>query len=425
MKKSISSILLTLFLVTNIPNVTYAKNKQNKLPVPEARSAVLMDADSGEILYSKNKDKAYPPASTTKILTTLLTLEKGNLDDVITVGKKPPYAEGSSISLRIGEKAKVIDILYGLNLQSGNDCAEALAEYISGTQKKFVKLMNKRAKELGCTDSNFVNPSGLYNKNHIASAKDLALIYRELIKHPEYFEIATTLTHKMSKNNKCKVTRYIWNKNRMVRHGTAFYYKYAVGGKLGYTVQSHHSYVAVAKKGGRTLIVTLVNSKSTFGYYGDAKNLFEYGFKNYSTKELFKKDDKLSDIKIGNSVKLTALAGDNFYYSIKKSSNNTSPNYTLNYDKKSLAGKTINSGDKIGTIVVKDGSNKTIIPLLSGSSYKPPKNPAPGNVVKSHKNVLGFSLGLILLAALVLFYRFRIRRNRRRYNGYTDYSNYR
>lgn len=137
-------------------------------------------------------------------MTALLTLERGNLDDIVTIGRKPPLAEGSKIYILEGEKIKVRDLLYGLLLASANDCAEALAEYLSGSLDNFSKDMNKRAKELGCTNTNFVNPSGLYNDKHRTSARDLAIIMNELVKQPEYSKIATTLSYNILPTNKSK-----------------------------------------------------------------------------------------------------------------------------------------------------------------------------------------------------------------------------
>ncbi|MDP4091269.1 MAG: serine hydrolase, partial [Bacillota bacterium] len=147
MFKRIYIYLSIVILTLSVMNLSV--KAEGGVPVPSADGAVLMNGITGDILYEKNADAAFPPASTTKILTTLITLEKCNLDDIVTVGEKPPYADGSSIALLLGEQASVRDLLYGLNLQSGNDCAEALAEHISGTQEKFAQLMNERARELG------------------------------------------------------------------------------------------------------------------------------------------------------------------------------------------------------------------------------------------------------------------------------------
>ncbi len=180
-----------------------AKDSKPNLKIA-ADGVVLMDSKTGKIIYSKNPDKPYPPASTTKIMTALLTLERGNLDDIVTIGRKPPLAEGSKIYILEGEKIKVRDLLYGLLLASANDCAEALAEYLSGSLDNFSKDMNKRAKELGCINTNFVNPSGLYNDKHRTSARDLAIIMNELVKQPEYSKIATTLSYNIPPTNKSK-----------------------------------------------------------------------------------------------------------------------------------------------------------------------------------------------------------------------------
>jgi D-alanyl-D-alanine carboxypeptidase len=243
---------LIIFLIMILSPLAVNVKASSSVPSVSADSAVLMDAETGEILYSKNMNAAYPPASTTKIMTALLTIEKCKLDDVVTVGKEPPLADGSKIYIFEGEQLKVKDLLYGLLLPSANDCAEALAEHISGSMDKFAVLMNKRAAELGCKNTNFVNPSGLYDENHKTSAYDLALILRELSKHEEFKEVATTLAYKIGVTNKSPVERPLWNENKLIQKYSGYYYPYCIGGKTGYTVQSAHSYVSVAEKDGQS-----------------------------------------------------------------------------------------------------------------------------------------------------------------------------
>ena len=189
MKKLITIFFTSLLILFNIFPAVKA---QSNPPAVSADSVVLMDATTGKVLYEKNKNTAYPPASTTKIMTALLVLEKANLEDVVTVSKNAEMADGSKIYLFQGEEVSVKELLYGLILASANDCAVALAEHISGSTEEFAKLMNERAKSLACKSTNFVNPNGLYDANHKTSAYDLALIMQELTKHEEYKEISTT-----------------------------------------------------------------------------------------------------------------------------------------------------------------------------------------------------------------------------------------
>lgn len=243
-----------------------------------ADSAVLMDGKTGEILYSKNMNTAYPPASTTKIMTALLVLENCKLDDIVTIGKKPPNTEGNNICLIVEEQFTVKDLLYALILESANDCANALAEHISGSVENFALKMNERAKELGCKNSNFVNPNGLYHKYHKSSARDMALIMRELIKYKEFTEIATTMSYSIPATNKTVRERLIPNRNKLLIKNSGVYYEGCIGGKTGYTIQSKHSYVAGAVRGNSELIVALVHDQEK-KFYEDTIKLFNFGFK--------------------------------------------------------------------------------------------------------------------------------------------------
>jgi serine-type D-Ala-D-Ala carboxypeptidase (penicillin-binding protein 5/6) len=242
-----------------------------------ADGAVLMDAKTGSIIYSKNMNTAYPPASTTKIMTALLVLENCKMEDIVTIGKKPPNTEGNNICLIEGEEFTVGDLMHALILESANDCANALAEHISGSVESFAEKMNQRAKELGCRSSNFVNPNGLYHKYHKSSARDLALIMKELVKYPEFKAIATSKSYSIPQTNKTQRERLLPNRNKLLMKNSGVYYEACDGGKTGYTIQSKHSYVASATKDGRQLIVALVHDREK-KFYRDTIKLFNYGF---------------------------------------------------------------------------------------------------------------------------------------------------
>lgn len=369
MFKKLTAYLGSLLLTLNIFCTSTSATTLAKPPAPSADSAVLMNAVTGEILYSKNPDGAYAPASTTKVLTTLLTLENCKLDDIVTVDQKSSQAEGSSIYLLPGEQVTVRDVLFGLNLQSGNDCAEALAVHMAGSVEKFAAMMNTRAKELGCNNSNFVNPSGLYDKNHKTSARDLALILKELTKHPEYFQIASTLTHIIEPNNKSLEKRYIWNKNKLVQPGNKYYYKGAIAGKTGYTTESQHSYVAVAERDGQTLIVTLVHD-STTDYYKDTISLFDYGFKNFKTNNLFNKNDTLTNYALENEVSIPVVASDSFFYCTTADSDSKAT-YNLKLNEETLKNTSIKKGDKIGSAdITLDGKAIGCVDVFSGTDHQ-------------------------------------------------------
>lgn len=372
---------LLMFLISFsiiFSNITYKAYAKEEPPTVSADSVVLMDATTGEILYSKNPDAAYPPASTTKLMTALLTLEKCKLDDVVTVGKNPPLADGSKIYLFEGEQIKVRDLLYGLLLVSGNDCAEALAEHVSGSLDKFVVEMNKRALELGAKNTNFVNPSGLFNDNHKTSAKDLALIMRELSKNPEYTKIATTSFYKIPPTNKSTAERPLWNENKLIQKSSKLYYEGCEGGKTGYTVQSQHSYVSTATRNGQKLVVALVHDKNKT-FFPDAAALFNYGFNNFQLTHLFSKGDLVTTY-TNKDISVPLLAASDFYYIQEKGSNNIVPKCTVNNE--NLTTKFFKAGDvitdaniylnnkTIGTLKLMSGSNHELKQILQSSPFQ-------------------------------------------------------
>ena len=392
----ISSINMTVFADTPAP------------PNVSADSAVLMDGTTGDILYGKNIDSAYPPASTTKIMTALLALENCKLTDVVTISddftnKNHALLDGNNISLQNGEQLTVQDLLYGMLLRSANDAAVALAVHISGSTDEFAKLMNKRAAELGCTTASFKNPNGLYDKDHKVSAKDLALILRELSKNPDYVKIATTTTYTMPATNKTNPIdtvkdRTLNNENKLIYKDRPEYYQGVEGGKTGYTTQSLFSYVACATRNEHRLIVTLVHSPDK-NYFNEAKALFDYGFENYDLKKLYSKGDKVTEYSPSIGVTIPLLAAKDLYYVSKKDSN-TVPK--LNIDKKRLSSMNFKKGTVACTsTLVMDKKSTENLDLISGKSYIPEKLTATVNLSKYSRNILiGAGAAIIVLFLL-------------------------
>jgi D-alanyl-D-alanine carboxypeptidase (penicillin-binding protein 5/6) len=418
MKKLITIIIMTLFLVQNISSAVMAKTTTPGVPSVSADSVVLMDATTGKILYEKNKNTAYPPASTTKIMTVLLVLENGNLDDMVTVSKKAESADGSKIYIFEGEIISVKELLYGLILASANDCAIALAEHISGSTEEFAKLMNEKAKSLGCKNTNFVNPNGLYDVNHKTSAYDLALIMQELTSHAEYKEISTTPSYIMAPTNKSLEKRPLWNGNRLIHRGDSYYYEGCEGGKTGYTVQSKHSYIAVATRNGQKLIVSLIHD-SAKTFFPDSRKLFDYGFNNFELSKFLNKDDAVSNLTLEDGTEIPLVAAKDFY--IVKAKNSTlTPTVSTTPDKLDIS--SFKKGDVISNILITCGEDSYTLPLSSGSDYTK-KSLSRGNLFSeddsnSSKNLSPLLTAIkyiaISLAVFVVFMRVRKLRRRKK-----------
>lgn len=400
MKRFLMAIVVIFVLLNRSNILIYAKEAA---PTVSADSAVLMDATTGTILFSKNMDDAYPPASTTKIMTALLTLENSKLDDIVTVGKNPPYVDGSKIGLFQGEEISVKNLLYGMLLLSGNDCAEALAEHISGTASDFAELMNKRAKELGALDTNFVNPSGLYNENHKTSAKDLALIMQELIKHQEFREISSTFSYKIPPTNKHPEGINLANENKLINKNSMYYYEGADAGKTGYTVQSLHSYVATAVRNGQRLILALVHDKNK-KFFEDSKTLFNYGFNNFELVPLYKKNDVVTTLTDGN-LNIPLLAQEDYYY-VKDKSETEVPKVEVTAN--NLSKRSFSRGDKITEATLKL-NNDTLKSLQLDSGIDHKLQPAFNEKILSNKSVYNILLIIkILLGVFVFFILLRV-----------------
>lgn len=255
-------------------------NVVNTLKQPEiqAQGAVLMDAATGNLLYSKEAETKFYPASITKLMTALLVAEKCSLDDTVTFSKTAvTNLESGAVTLGLveGDKLTVRQSLYGLLLKSANEVANGLAEHTAGSISKFADMMNARAKELGCTNTNFVNPNGLNNSNHYTTPHDMALIARAAFQNGTVSKIASTLSYQIPATQKA-AARTISLGHKMLYPNDARYYQGVIGGKTGYTSLAGNTLVTCAERDGVRLIAVIMKSKST--QYTDTSALLDYGF---------------------------------------------------------------------------------------------------------------------------------------------------
>lgn len=258
---------------------------------------LLMDYETGNVLYEKNGYSKVYPASTTKVLTAILALENLDLNENVTVSKKAINSVpiGSSVmEIKEGEIYSVENLLYGLLLPSGNDAAIVLAEAISGNSDDFANLMNTKAKEIGCLNTHFVNPHGFYDPNHYSTAYDMALILQYAMKYDKFREISETLEWELPQTNKSDKTRILKNTNRLLDKDYSVYYKYAIGGKTGYTIESRGTYIGYAKKDDKLVIVANfdgsqnINGKNA--RFLDSITLSNYAFDNFDKEQILSKD---------------------------------------------------------------------------------------------------------------------------------------
>lgn len=297
-------------------------------------SAILMNADTGVVLYEKNGDKVSYPASTTKVATALYALEKleGRLDEVIaapaeclmTVSQAvklknseqyPSYfqePDGSSMGLKPGETLSFRHLMYGLMLVSGNDAANVLAHHISGSVPKFVEDLNLFLKQKGIKNTSFQNPHGLWDPKHVTTARDLALIAKEGLKNPTFREIVRTVSYDRPETN-LQPTWVMTQSNKLMRRGPHFYPK-AIGIKTGYLSKAGYTLVAAAEHEGRCLIAVLLDSKSLEQRYRDAITLFETAFAEKQVKRtLFNKEYDRFNLQVkGAKTAVNASLKDHF-----------------------------------------------------------------------------------------------------------------
>lgn len=345
-------------------------NAKAEVTPPEinADGCALIDASTGQVLYGKNEEKILEPASTTKVMTAILTLEKCKLDDEVTVQEDYTKVGGTGIGLLKGDVLTVHDLLLGLLLDSANDCANALADHISGNITEFSKLMNAKAKELGALNTNFKNPSGMPDPEHTTTAHDLTLILREAIKNKDYMDISTTPSATLTLKNDSSKTFAVNNKNYMINKNSRYYYQFAICGKNGYTTKANQTYVAAAEKDGHVLIAAFLNALDKDKNFHDMQAVFNYGFDNFSLVHLYKKGDEVSEYKITDNLTIPLLSSKDIDYIVPKGKE-SSVSSEIKIEDKDLSNESFDKGDDIlkGTVYV-NGKEYTTLDLEAGAS---------------------------------------------------------
>lgn len=305
-KLLILTLIISLFMQINIFASEIKKEEIKGITAP---NVMLMDTKTGEILYDNNIDDKIYPASITKLMTAILVVENCDLDEIVTVSENAIISVPKgyvNANLQIGEELTVESLLYVMLIPSANDAANALAEHVAGSIESFSTMMNTRAKELGCKNSNFTNPSGLHEKEHYTTVRDLSLIAREAISNSTIKKIVGTANYTLQNTDKYnKTKRMFTTTNYMKRKSLSKYYcDYCIGGKTGYTDDAKNCVVEFSKKDGieLTAIVMGVNSKVKGEKFLEAKRLFDYAYKNYENKNVAKAKEECETLKISNGT---------------------------------------------------------------------------------------------------------------------------
>jgi D-alanyl-D-alanine carboxypeptidase (penicillin-binding protein 5/6) len=377
-----------------------------KGPKVESKSAVLMDVDSGTVLYSKKPNTKHYPASITKVMTAMVALEHSSLDETVTYSKDAvaqSYGGTSSISRDIGEKMTMEESLYGMMLESANECAWAIAEHVGGTEENFVKMMNEKAKSLGCTNTHFDNPNGLPDEKHWTTALDMAKISRAAYQNPVFAKITGTKTYVIPPTNKHKDSTYLNNHHCMLNyyHTSRYLYDYCVGGKTGYTVAAKSTLVTYAKKDGHTLVCVVMCAK-TPNHWLDTRKLLDWGFDNFKSvkvselSSLSQDTSKLGSTNYGADSSLISVDGSATIMIPKKASES---DVTVSLSKSASSDSSV-----IGLMVFKYGNKKVGTYQLKANSSDETSYPfhnLSGKDNSSSDSVLQINIFLIVIIAAI------------------------
>lgn len=287
--RKLIQLLIVFFVLFNSTTLVLAKDRL----FVSANNAVLMEVATKEVLFEKKAHEKRSIASITKIMTAILAIELGQIEDMVTVSKEATLVEGSSIYLLENEKISLEDLLYGLMLRSGNDASIAISEHIAGSVEAFVYLMNEKARWIGMTNTYFENPHGLESDNHYSTAYDMALLLNYAMENNLFQKISNTSSY-LSANR-----TYKWhNKNRLLTS----LYKYCTGGKTGFTKRAGRTLATTAEKNGQTLIAVTLNAPDD---WRDHIRMFEWGFKQTSNrKALFMNRGDFSLVEEQNYIKV-------------------------------------------------------------------------------------------------------------------------
>lgn len=355
-KKFIILLLILLLLILHF-SISYSVTEK---PDIIAEAAILIDSSTEKILYSKNETEILYPASTTKVLSAILTIENCNLDDIVTV----PYEAISTIpsgytvaDLQVGEKLTIRQVLELALVPSANDAANTLAFCVSDSIENFANLMNKKVADLGLTNTHFTNPSGIHNDNHYSTAYDLAMIMKYCMKNPTFRSLAGMKYCTIPATNKYEERVFTTTNELLLRNNSSnYFYEFTTAGKTGYTTKAKNCLISVSNKDGFELICVVLSSgmypNNLSGRFIDSKKLFEYGYSNYTLRKLRDKNAIATQVEIKNASKetkdLNLLISDDITAVISQDNLNSQFDAEIQVDENLLA--PISQGQTVGKI---------------------------------------------------------------------------
>lgn len=311
MKKIKNLAVIILIVLILLPSLTtMAADKNEKLDL-DIKAGIVVETNTGKVIYKKEADKQNYPASVTKILTAILVLENCDLNETAIASSKalsnipPAYVV---TPLYVGEEMRVEDLLYALMLKSANDAAYVLAEHVGGSTEGFAEMMNKKAEEIGCKNSHFVNPNGIHDDNHYTTAYDMYLISKYAMKNEEFVKIVSTYKYTLPKTNKYKAEdRIMENTNAFVNPDNKYYNENIKGIKTGTTTQAGNCLITSSSKDGMDFINVVLGAKTSDSKFSETEKMVEYEFGNYEYVKLYNKNDTIQTIEVDKATKDTKL----------------------------------------------------------------------------------------------------------------------
>jgi D-alanyl-D-alanine carboxypeptidase (penicillin-binding protein 5/6) len=353
------------------PSSTTGSPKTARPPAIQAASAILVDAESGQVLFEKQADDRRPPASTTKILTAVLLLEHVQPDTLIMADKTVAETDGSSLYMLPGEKIAARELLYALMLRSANDACVAIAKHIAGSEADFAEMMNRKAEEIGATNSHFANPNGLPMKEHYTTARDLARIACYAMRIPEFRDAVRTRYHTIVRDPRNKDT-FLKNRDKFLWH-----YPGADGIKTGYTVPAGRCFVGSASRNGWRLISVVLHSPDIFG---ETRQLMDYGFGTFEPRVIVPTGGYGADVPVrgGSLPSVRAVLSEPIRIVSVRGSTEV-PELRPRFREVAAP---VNKGAQVGEVVASmhDGTTVTAPLVASVGVPLPPPPPPPGPV---------------------------------------------
>lgn len=360
MKKGIVLLLgILIMLPCRVGALNLAEN---------AKSAILIEASTGTIIYEKNSHEKLAPASMTKMMSMLLiveAIEDGKLswNQMITTSENASSMGGSQILLETGEKMSVEDLFKGIAVASGNDAVVALSEAVAGTEEEFVNMMNQRAKELGLEDTNFKNPHGLDTANHYTSAYDMAMIAKELVRHEKVLEFTSIYEDYLREDQENKV--WLVNTNKLVK-----FYDGMDGLKTGYTKEAGYCLTATAKRGDTRFITVVMGEEDTKTRNSETTSMMDYAFGQYEVEKVLDKKRTVGTVRVekGKVDTIQLVPMDDVTILNKKSDQKKNSNYEV---KTKTITAPIKKGEQVGELILEvDGEEKRTVPLTVQESIE-------------------------------------------------------